>query len=72
MASFMEKEALIEKLNGVIGMISVACTIEEFKANSDMRSLVARERELKSIPHQDIDYGTEARMLDAIGAQYAG
>lgn len=69
-ASFMEKEALIEKLNGVIGMISVACTLEEFKANSDMRSLVAREWELKAIPHQDIDYNAEVRRLDAIEARY--
>lgn len=71
MATFMEKEAALELLNGIIGTISrVSSSVEEFSKNKDLDIVNRLIDEVSNIDYPDLDYQAIKKRIDEIEAPY--
>lgn len=71
MATFMEKEAALELLNGIIGTISrVSSSVEEFSKNKDLDIINRLIDEVSNIDYPDLDYQAIKKRIDEIEAPY--
>lgn len=70
MATFMEKEALIELLDGISGLVSRVSTLEEFKTNKDIIRANKIIDKLVDTDYWDIDFDKYMAIINEITAPY--
>ncbi|PSM53051.1 hypothetical protein CBLAS_0017 [Campylobacter blaseri] len=71
MATFVEKEALIELFNGLPGTISGAVITEEkFAQNEDVDKCIEIVRELIHLEQSEIDFNKYKKIFDEMKVPY--